>query len=127
MRDFELLHTLVAWAVALSPYPSPEQLPIVEVVSHEWLVHHACYDIECRVVGWYTDAGIIYIDKAKTDRDDILVHEIVHYLQDVSGKFPLTCAAQIAREREAYNVQNAYLAANGIRRHETLKVMGCKQ
>ncbi len=40
----------------------------------------------------------------------LLVHELVHYLQDVSGKYDShSCIDSVAREREAYHIQNEYI------------------
>ena len=39
----------------------------------------------------------------------MLVHEIVHYLQDLSGKFDnANCEDHARREREAYAIQREY-------------------
>jgi hypothetical protein len=40
----------------------------------------------------------------------VIVHELVHYLQDIYQRYPEpTCEHQAAREREAYAWQRAYL------------------
>lgn len=51
------------------------------------------------------------------DQDDpqfqaILVHELVHYLQDVNGTMNLDCLAR--NERPAYKIQKAWADAHGV-------------
>lgn len=114
MSPAELLLILLSWASHLSGYdmaPPPE----LRFVSHEWMVAHACYSVECNVVGWYNDQGIVYLVDDYESRleeglpSSILVHELVHYLQDKSGYWgKMTCEKRISREREAYYVQELY-------------------
>ena len=38
------------------------------------------------------------------------MHELVHYLQDISGKFDYkSCEDYVFKEREAYSIQRQYL------------------
>lgn len=40
----------------------------------------------------------------------LIVHELTHYLQDISGRFSAEdCNDHLAREREAYSIQRQYL------------------
>lgn len=63
----------------------------------------------------YNNNETIYINKILKDQTDpmtrgIIVHELVHYLQDLSGKFDnADCENHQAREREAYAIQRTYL------------------
>jgi hypothetical protein len=42
--------------------------------------------------------------------DHLRFHEVVHWLQHHSGKFPANdCATLVAREREAYRLENRYI------------------
>jgi len=126
-----VLAILLSWASYLSGYPIPDQPPELQFRTHEWLVVMACLGKECNVVGWYEDNGIIYIDEKYKQSDgfgdSIVVHEMVHYLQDISGKFSGSCADTIAREREAYLVQSQYLmqATGSIRPVGPLRI-GCR-
>ena len=46
----------------------------------------------------------------------VLLHELVHHVQFVSGRFDIiadTCDRWYPKEREAYQVQNAYLQQEG--------------
>lgn len=114
-RDIE---QLLNWAVHLSQYPKPEKHPTVKPVSHDFLVFNACNAKECNVVGWYNDQEIIYIDQKLMPLDtlmdrSVMVHELVHYLQHHSGQFTASCSDQLAREREAYEIQRQYFFAYG--------------
>ena len=106
---------LLSWAVHLSGYPMPERAPAIEFRPHSFFVRNVCGAKECNAVGWYDDRDVIYLDD-RYERDDssfahsLLVHEMVHYLQHRSGRFDsLSCDDSLAREREAYYVQNAYI------------------
>lgn len=107
---------LLSWAVTLSGYPEPAQLPVLEYKPHSFFVEEACGGQECKAIGWYNDAGVVYLDARLRDKDDgfvrsLMVHEFVHYLQHLSGKFDShSCSDQIQREREAYAIQRIYVA-----------------
>ncbi len=107
---------LLSWASLISGYPEPDHPPTLEYQPHTFFVKEACGGQECKAVGWYNDKDVIYIDdrlrgENSTFISSLIVHELVHYLQDYSGKFnTFSCADQIAREREAYAVQREYVA-----------------
>ena len=107
---------VLAWAVQLSGYDGPETPPAVEFKPHSFFVKHACGGRDCDAMGWYNDRGVVYVDERLRNQDTVftrslLVHEFVHYLQDLSGKFDTdACADQIQREREAYAYQRMYVA-----------------
>ena len=124
-----LLDIFLAWAVALSPYATPDVPPVVETRPHTFFVDNTCGGVECNVVGWYNDGGIIYLDEnLSASRDDIIVHELVHYLQDLSGKFEsLSCTDSVFREREASRVQSAYMIANGRMPRLSTARISCKK
>ncbi|MDR3450128.1 MAG: hypothetical protein P4M15_10355 [Alphaproteobacteria bacterium] len=69
-----------------------------------------------RKIGAY-HSGMIYISSdywqpGNIADDSVIIHELVHYAQDI-GYDTYACAN--AREYEAYNLQNAYLAQHGER------------
>lgn len=111
-----LIAPLLSWAVMLSGYAEPAKPPTLEYRPHTFFVEEACGGDECSAVGWYNDAGVVYLDERLRRANDVfvrslVVHEFVHYLQHLSGKFDsLSCADQIIREREAYAVQRIYVA-----------------
>jgi hypothetical protein len=51
-----------------------------------------------------------------TYASSIVVHEMVHFLQQQSGRFEegYSCESAIEREREAYGVQREYLLRSGV-------------
>ncbi len=114
--DFEsVLVALLSWASHLSGYPVPAELPEVRFEEHAFFVSNVCGGKECNVVGWYNDEDVVYIDQRHQDMTrsfaaSLLVHELTHYLQHKSGKYEsLSCEDSVAREREAYYVQNRYI------------------
>lgn len=109
------LPILLSWAVHLSGYPAPDEPPALSFKPHRFFVDRVCGGRECKAVGWYNDQGIVYIDEKyrydeSTFASSLVVHELVHYLQHVSGEFDSnSCIDSVAREREAYYVQNEYI------------------
>jgi hypothetical protein len=123
---------LLSWAVMLSGYPEPAKPPMVEYKPHRFFVEETCGGQECEAVGWYNDRGIVYLDDRLRNSDDVLarsliVHEFVHYLQHLSGKFDsFSCADQIMREREAYAIQRNYVAeAHGQPQYQVMRPPIC--
>ncbi|MDT0618820.1 hypothetical protein RM531_10075 [Salinisphaera sp. P385] len=112
----ELIAGLFNWAVLLSGYADPGAQPALEFREHSFFVENACQGQECRVMGWYNDADVVYLDTRLEDLEStfarsLLVHEFVHYLQHHSGELEdYSCAQQISREREAYSIQRQYMA-----------------
>lgn len=110
---------LLSWAAHLSRYPKPTASPELQYKPHRFFVDNACAGRECAVIGWYNDGGVIYVDEALRSRDSLfvsslIVHELVHYLQHVSGEYSSdSCADSVHREREAYEVQRGYIVAHG--------------
>lgn len=114
--EFEaILAILLSWASHLSGYPMPPDVPEVRFEQHAFFVENVCGGHECNVVGWYNDGDVVYIDEQYRNIEGgfasgLVVHEFTHYLQDKSGDFEsLSCEDSIAREREAYYVQNRYI------------------
>ncbi|MEJ2760376.1 MAG: hypothetical protein P8126_02245 [Gammaproteobacteria bacterium] len=116
MARIDLLLVLLSWASHLSHYPYPDKAPAYRLEPHSFFVEHACGgNKKCSIAAWYNNDGTIYLDKRLKDWEDpmvrsVIVHELVHYLQDLSGKFKNdNCEDQLMREREAYAVQRIYL------------------
>lgn len=125
------LEILLSWAVFLSPYPEPATAPEVQIVPPEFFHEHACGGKECDVIGWYNDQGIVYfhedLDPNSMLGRSIAVHELVHYLQHLSGKYVSnSCEDSIERELEAYRVQNEYLIAHGTKPRKVMPA-GCNK
>lgn len=114
----ELINGLFLWAVTLTGYEKPDELPVVEAVSHQQLVKTLCDDQFCTAVAYYdTDTHIIYYDERMDLRQDhgargFIIHEMVHYLQDINGELvptEMSCEQRIEKEQEAYRVQQYFL------------------
>lgn len=120
----ELLAALMSWAVTLSGYPAPDHLPEVVLVSHQYLVHAACRDQECKVLGWFPPGEKIFLDQRLEPLDStyssaVVIHEMVHYLQQNSARFGQThargdCTGLMDMEHEAYQVQRDFFLRYGV-------------
>jgi hypothetical protein len=116
----ELYAILMSWAVTLSGYPAPAQMPEIVKVPHSYLVQAACNGRECKVMGWFPPGKTIYLDERLDPQNNlhassVVVHEMVHYLQHLArGEQPHECANSIAMEREAYQVQRDYIVRYGV-------------
>lgn len=109
-----ILELLVATQL-IAGYPAPPAAPVVEFLTAEALQERACGE-PCKVLGWYEHGSSIYLDESLYPLNTvraraILVHEMVHYLQEDNGAFgvPRTCERWAAREQEAYTVQYRWL------------------
>jgi hypothetical protein len=117
----ELYAALMSWAITLSGYSAPDQMPEVQSVSHATLVQKACNGRECKVLGWFPPGQTIFVDdrlnaEQSLYASSIVVHEMVHYLQQQSGKYekPYTCETLITMEREAYAAQREFFIRYGV-------------
>jgi len=107
---------LLTTAALLGHYPTPDRPPHVVTLPQAALAARAC-DGTCRPRGAYIPGeGVLLlntldIDGSPEDRS-VLLHELVHYLQDRYGRFAKepTCDRYADRELEAYYVQDEYLA-----------------
>jgi hypothetical protein len=131
----ELYATLLSWAITLSGYSPPADEPEIVTVPHQYLVRSACAGRECKVLGWFPPGETIYLDNRLDPNESmyassILVHELVHYLQQESGRFEdkYSCETALAMEREAYAVQSEFLLRNGAfyRVGATMHAVGCE-
>jgi len=125
----ELIIYLLSWAVFYTGYPMPDKPPEIVYVTHQYFVDSIlCKGVDtvekpCNVRAAYNDynSGVIEVDEKFKDSKDpyfksIIVHEIVHYLQDKSGRWKdlyklpdiLYCQERSYRQREAYVVQDRY-------------------
>ncbi len=114
--EAKLLAVLLSWTVYLSSYTHPGVAPDILFKPHAFFVDIACQGNEkCDAVAWYNNQGTIFLDKRLEGNTDaftrsVVVHELVHYLQDISGKYQeMDCDLHAKREREAYSIQKTYL------------------
>lgn len=109
------LALLLGLAANLSGYPLPAERPEVRFEEHAFFEATVCRTRPCRVVGFYDDAGTVYIDRRFRDLDDeigpsLVIHEFTHFLQHENGAFASgSCPENVAREQEAYRIQNRYI------------------
>lgn len=99
----------------LSGYSAPDQPPSVAFQPPEVLQQQAC-GAPCNVLGWFPPGRTIYLDDRLDPLNDlrargILVHELVHFLQQEQNGVPTgsPCAVWLAREREAFDIQLRWL------------------
>lgn len=114
----DIIQGLMVWAVTLTGYEQPAELPTIEAVSHPQLVKTLCDNQFCTAVAYYdTESQTIYHDeRMQLDRDHsargFIIHEMVHYLQDLNGELmpaEMSCEQRIEKEQEAYRVQRHFL------------------
>jgi len=104
---------------SISGYPMPAILPEVHAVPLQQLQARVC-SWACPVKAFYLKGEGIFIEQSLDFRHDpraraILLHELVHHLQNLSARFDSlpSCEAWYAREHEAYAIQNEYLRVEG--------------
>ena len=124
--DAELLLNLLGWASRLSDLALPQgglpadALPQLQPLAPADLAATVCPNAPAsclRLVAAYnTDRrSIVYrntLDMRDPTDQSFIVHELVHFLQHRThgADQPVSCEAVLASERQAYDVQNAYLA-----------------
>ena len=115
----QLLAELFTTIRLLSGYPLPDVYPPVYRLPQAQLETRICAG-SCRVKAFYLFGEGVFIDEALDVEHDvrarsILLHELVHHVQGVTGRFDSLrdCDAWYAREFEAYQIQNQYLHQEG--------------
>ena len=103
----------------LSKYSVPAGLPPVHRVSHEKIEALACGK-KCAALALYRPGEGVYLDEALKPETDIfarsvLLHELIHYVQDVSNELAdvRPCERWYRREQEAYAIQKRFLMLAG--------------
>jgi hypothetical protein len=128
----DILIVLMAWASIISGYDYPEVMPQIIYANHSHFIAKLCDDVDtekhpCVVRAYYNDEdpAKIYLNTKYWQinrpwtpyQTAIIVHEMVHYLQDLSGKYDgytdwgeeKFCAARKQRQIESYVTQDIYL------------------
>jgi hypothetical protein len=115
----ELMPALVSALDQLSKYHRLVALPEVIEVSHQRIEELVCH-AKCGALAAYRPGEGIYIDerlKPETDlfARSILLHELVHYAQEMSGEHGdmRPCERWYHREQEAYAIQKKFLFISG--------------
>jgi hypothetical protein len=110
---------LLAWIGSHTDYAVPATAPMVALAPHGVIAELACAE-ECPALGVYPDGNVVYIDDAlqvetNVCAQSVLLHELVHYLQDINDPLlnvPPAIRSHL-REHEAYAIQKIYLTENG--------------
>lgn len=114
----ELSKHLLKTAAKFSKYRLPEALPMVTRVSRGELERLACGEgaAKCGVSALYEPArGIMFSEELQPETNlfhrSILLHEMVHYLQEMGHELSASAACErwYQRELEAYSIQKQYL------------------
>ena len=107
----------------LSRYWKSKELPPISMVSQEEINQVVCKKTCAVRAAYMPDRGVLLAEtldpiNVALDRS-ILVHELVHYLQEINQRYSdLTpCKRWFQREHEAYAVQNQYLYRINANRH----------
>jgi hypothetical protein len=119
LSESELMPVLVSALDQLTKYHRPATLPQIIRVPHERIEMIVCR-AKCGALAAYRPGEGIYLDdRLKPETDlfgrSVLLHELVHYLQDINrelvGMKP--CQRWYQREQEAYAVQKKFLMMAG--------------
>ncbi|MFN0314816.1 MAG: hypothetical protein ACKVQA_07250 [Burkholderiales bacterium] len=113
----DLVIQLYAAVQAITGYPAPEALPEVRQLPRAQIEQMVCTG-PCQIRAFYHPEFGVVVDesfnlKSNLYHQSILLHELVHHAQHVSGRFDnlaSACRARSASEGEAYEVQNRYLS-----------------
>jgi hypothetical protein len=116
----ELTRHLLRTATRFSKYRMPAALPMVSRMTRSDLDHLACAEgaPKCGVSAMYEPSrGIMIAEDLQPETNlfhrSILLHEIVHYLQEMGHELSASAACErwYQRELEAYSIQKQYLAS----------------
>ena len=115
----ELVENLLDTLARLSSYTKPADRPAIHKVSRAQIESSICSG-PCPVKAWHMPGEGIFLDDSLAPESNlvdrsILLHELVHFLQEIDGKGAAAdeCGRWLEREREAYELQNQYLALVG--------------
>ena len=119
LSEAELMPALVSALDQLSKYHRLVAVPEVIRVPHARIEEMVC-KAKCAALAAYRPGEGIYLDdnlKPETDlfARSILLHELVHYVQDMNGEHEdmRPCMRWYQREQEAYAIQKVFLGMSG--------------
>jgi hypothetical protein len=116
----DLTRHLIRTAAGMSKYRLPEALPMVQRIPRDELERRGCptHSPHCQVSALYEPARGIMIaadllPETNLFHRSILLHELIHYLQDVGQELAAAspCDRWYQREIEAYTLQNRFLSS----------------
>jgi len=115
----------------LSRHKIPFAPPVVYQLPQAHMQAYVCR-INCAIKAWYEPGVGILLDQTLHPESNlfdrsILLHELVHYFQDMDGYFSNgdTCSRWVRRELDAYEIQNRYLSAIEDPHHVAYVGPGC--
>lgn len=115
----DLVPELLTAIDRLSKYGVPDEPPPVYRVPHETIEQFAC-GTKCAALAVYRSGEGIYLDESLNPETNIfarsvLLHELVHYVQDLSNELAEArlCERWYRREQEAYALQKRFLMLAG--------------
>lgn len=115
VKDLDM-SVLYKFALSRSVYTSPTlaNATLLVIFTSQKAIQDAFFaGDKVAVEGYYPyNTNEIYIAfKAGMDEygRSIIIHEMIHYIQDKNGMPKKTCVDIMAQERQAYKVQNMYL------------------
>jgi hypothetical protein len=115
----ELVDSLLGAITRLSNYHKPTTTPRVARIPRAEIEQTVCRR-PCAAKAYYLPEEGIFLDESLSPETDlvhrsILFHELVHFVQEVNGEGELldVCNRWLHRERQAYELQNRYLALVG--------------
>jgi hypothetical protein len=110
-----LIIELFATLQMMTGMPAPTSLPYVHRVPQDEIRQQFCKS-PCAIRAVYEPSVGVFIDETLDVQNNlfdrsILLHELVHHLQAVQGRFEPgdTCVRRNTAEKEAYALQNRYL------------------
>ncbi len=119
MTDAQLLPALLSALDQLSKYPRPSTLPVLHRIPHAQLEQMVCGG-PCAALAIYRPGEGIYLDEELRPETNlfhrsVLLHELVHYLQDLNNERAdmKPCSRWYYREQEAYAIQKNFLVIVG--------------
>lgn len=116
----DLTRHLIHTAAGISKYRLPEAMPMVQRITRAQLEQRGCpvHAPHCQVSALYEPArGVMIAEDLAPESNlfhrSILLHELIHYLQDVGQELVAAspCDRWYQREIEAYTLQNRFLAS----------------
>lgn len=120
MSEEALVKSLLSALNQMSKYPKPNELPEIKRVAHQQLEAMICNNSPCGVLASYWHGEGVYLDnhlKPETNlfARSVLLHELVHYLQDTNDAWSglRDCDRWYHRELEAYALQKQFLTIIG--------------
>jgi hypothetical protein len=115
----QLIDSLIDAITRLSSFRKPATMPRVTRVSRAEIERTICSG-PCMVKAWYLPGEGIFFDESLTPETNlihrsILLHELVHFVQEVNGDAAALdpCHRWVQREQQAYELQAQYLALIG--------------